>query len=469
MIQSVMLVALGFLLASLLTIFIAPAFWSRAVRLTTDRIKSSLPVSETEIRADKDQLRAQYAVRVHQLEMEIEESKLKAARQLIELNRRDASITEFEAAATRLQSELEENQNARHVLEQTINDRLPRLESRLGEARRLLDARDQEISDWARAAANQEKALAEAQAIHEQQNAELERLNSALTTRRGRDRRRLVEVGVESEQALRSELERLRSRAREQSELIQRLQLQLAGGGMNVNQTSEPLSDAEVSALRRQNAEQAEDIERLTHELAGAEVGGGGDAALRRRIGELTAKLVEQESELEHLRDTLARAQTQDDAPSIAGESKSGLKSRLEMMESQLQRESRTSQRLKAELAAANERAARQSAYYTEELKRFGGRVVRPGNRQSASVEAAKPSRAANASHAAASGVRLVDTMGDASKAPTLAKTSDDAARPGTETAKEQTSSAPDHSSDAAAAGDASSRLLDRLKTYEKT
>jgi len=46
-IQTVMLVALGFLAASLLGLLLASAFWSRAVRLTTIRIKQSMPVSES--------------------------------------------------------------------------------------------------------------------------------------------------------------------------------------------------------------------------------------------------------------------------------------------------------------------------------------------------------------------------------------------------------------------------------------
>ena len=42
-IQSIMLVALGFLTAALLALTFAPAFWSRAVRLTTQRIKERDP------------------------------------------------------------------------------------------------------------------------------------------------------------------------------------------------------------------------------------------------------------------------------------------------------------------------------------------------------------------------------------------------------------------------------------------
>ena len=66
-IQSGMLVGLGFLAASLLSLLIAPLFWARAVRLTSRRIKESMPVSEIEIRADKDRIRAEYAIKVHKM------------------------------------------------------------------------------------------------------------------------------------------------------------------------------------------------------------------------------------------------------------------------------------------------------------------------------------------------------------------------------------------------------------------
>ena len=79
-IQSGMLVALGFLAASLLGLLVASAFWSRAVRLTTARIKQSMPVSEPEIRADRDRLRAEYAIKVHKLEKQLDQAKIERAR-----------------------------------------------------------------------------------------------------------------------------------------------------------------------------------------------------------------------------------------------------------------------------------------------------------------------------------------------------------------------------------------------------
>src|SRR5215471_18804677 len=95
-IQTAMLVALGFLMASLLGLLLASAFWSRAVRLTTKRMKASLPVSEAEIKADLDRLRATHAIKVHKLETQLDQAKHERARHVIEINRRDASISALE-------------------------------------------------------------------------------------------------------------------------------------------------------------------------------------------------------------------------------------------------------------------------------------------------------------------------------------------------------------------------------------
>jgi hypothetical protein len=218
-----MLMALGFLAASLLGLLVASAFWSRAVRLTTARIKQSMPVSEPEIRADRDRLRAEYAIKVHKLEMQLEQAKLERARQLIDLNRRDASISTLETDAMQLKADLEENQNARRVLEQTVTDRLPRVEARLAEAKRLLFNRDREIAELTAGARRHKQALEEVSSINAQKNAQIERLSMALTTRGGRSRHATGDA-ADTEVAMRSEIEALRSKSSEQALLIDRLQ-----------------------------------------------------------------------------------------------------------------------------------------------------------------------------------------------------------------------------------------------------
>ena len=67
MIDIGMYVALGFLLASLLALIVAPAFWRRAVRLTKRRIEMTMPMSASDIQADKDQLRAEFAIELRRV------------------------------------------------------------------------------------------------------------------------------------------------------------------------------------------------------------------------------------------------------------------------------------------------------------------------------------------------------------------------------------------------------------------
>jgi len=219
-IQSAMLVALGFLMACLLALLVAPAFYARAVRLTTQRLRQTMPLSELEIRADKDRVRAEYAIKVHRLESEMEKVRLAAARQLIEISRRDSRINDLEAQLERLKADIEEAQNARRVLEQTVTDRLPRMEQRLNEAKTLLFARDREIADLSQRAEKNAKALLEANTLNAEARSEIERLNAALALRPSKGRR----GHNESEAALRSELEALRAKTREQTQLIEQLQ-----------------------------------------------------------------------------------------------------------------------------------------------------------------------------------------------------------------------------------------------------
>ena len=85
-----------------------------------------------------------------------------------------------------IKADLEENQNARRVLEQTVADRLPKVEARLAEAKRLLFNRDREIAELTQGAKRQKLALEEATSINAQKTAQIDRLSSALTTRGSR-------------------------------------------------------------------------------------------------------------------------------------------------------------------------------------------------------------------------------------------------------------------------------------------
>ncbi len=150
MLEGVLYFALGFLSAALLAIMVAPAIWRRAVVLTRKRIESSVPLTLNEIQADKDQLRAEFAMSTRRLEMSLEELKDKAADQMIEVNRKrdemadlsdefqakSETVTELETKGAELRANLvkqeEQLANTRDILrnaEQRLEQRASELEA----------------------------------------------------------------------------------------------------------------------------------------------------------------------------------------------------------------------------------------------------------------------------------------------------------------------------------------------------
>jgi len=225
-----MLTALGFLIALFAGLLILPAYKRRTIRLNTEAIKRSMPLTEAEIRADKDRLRADYVLSIHGLESKLEKATLAHARQRVDINRRDAAISALEGELEKL----EEHENAHRVLEQTIMDRLPRVESRLAEARRLVLQRDREIAQLSKTANIQSRALEEAGQINTKGRDELLRLNATLVTRAARGRDSYGDDRQDGEVALRTELEALRAKSREQTSMIARLQGLLGRTGTRV-------------------------------------------------------------------------------------------------------------------------------------------------------------------------------------------------------------------------------------------
>lgn len=346
-IQSGMLVALGFLAASLLGLLIAPLFWARAVRLTSKRIKESMPLTDIEIRADKDRIRAEYAIKVHKLESEIEQVRLSTARQQIEINRRDAAVNTLESELEHLRANNEEMQNARRVLEQTISDRLPRVEQGLSEAKKLLFTRDREIGELTRIGERHLSTLDEAKAIAAQQQSEIGQLKTELAAR---DNAARASGQFDGELALRSEIEMLRGKTREQAQLLARLQSMVGHAaspteesrvnGAYVNGEAGPASgemERQLRLLKSRNDDQASEIARLKAAVTVFENGLDGDGKTSIR------------------------------------ESRIGQKARMQSLEAQLQQQTETIQRLRSDLAAANERLARQASYFQAELRRLGG------------------------------------------------------------------------------------------------
>ncbi len=364
-IQSGMLIALGFLAAALFGLLVAPAFWRRAVRLTTRRIKETMPLSELEIAADRDRIRAEYAIKMHKLETLVEQVKLAGARQQIDINRRDARVNMLEADLERLQASLEEVQNAKRVLEQTIADRLPRVESRLTEAKKVLHAREREIGELTKTAASQVQALAAASSINAEQKAEIERLNDIVGSRGLRQGDR--------DAAGRAELEALRAKSREQAQLLERLQSQAGRPGVAL--VGNELGEA-TTAVSSEAAEQ--------------------HAELEREIAALRARGEDQSAEIARLKAAIAVFEKNADGEMLGSirESRLALKARVQSLEAQAVQQSDTVAKLRSELAAANERLARQAAHFTGELKRLGTGGSSTQDRRRSAAAASRPTLA---------------------------------------------------------------------------
>jgi chromosome segregation ATPase len=120
MIESVMYFGIGFLVAALLCLLFVPLVHNRAVRLTMKRLEAATPLSIAEIRADKDQLRAEFAMSTRRLEMSVEKMKAKTTTQLVELGKKTDAINH-------LKKELGEKTAAIFALEardKTLRDQL---------------------------------------------------------------------------------------------------------------------------------------------------------------------------------------------------------------------------------------------------------------------------------------------------------------------------------------------------------
>ncbi len=192
MIEFVLIFLLGFCCAAFLALLVAPAIWRRAVLLTRERIEATVPLTVGELRAEKDRLRAEHAMEVRRIEIELKAVREKAARQ-------EAEIARKQEAIRRLTEDLEQTVGLR-IEQQSVDARY----------QAELDARDEEI-------ARLTHQLDQAEALSHQRKSELDRLNRLHEQSSLDSSDRQIELAArESEiSGLETELASLRSRRKE--------------------------------------------------------------------------------------------------------------------------------------------------------------------------------------------------------------------------------------------------------------
>ena len=106
MIESLMYMGIGFLFAALTLVAVMPRVHDRAVRLTTSRLRATLPQSMEEVEADKDLLRAEFAMSTCRLEKSLEQLRHKSTDQVVELAKRADVINRLKINRNALNVEL---------------------------------------------------------------------------------------------------------------------------------------------------------------------------------------------------------------------------------------------------------------------------------------------------------------------------------------------------------------------------
>ena len=214
MIEPIMYLAIGFLVSMLFGLMIVPLVHNRAVRLTTRRLEAATPLSMAEIQADKDQLRAEFAMSARRLEMSVEQLKNKTTSQLAELGKKSDAIN-------RMKIELGEK-----------NATIFSLEAREKAVKEQLRATEEEFAAKTELLRNAEAALTDKQA-------ELARINHELNDRSMTADSRQVELV-----AVRTQIEQLKGRVGDAEKEFSTTQARLTQERADSERATQELSEA---------------------------------------------------------------------------------------------------------------------------------------------------------------------------------------------------------------------------------
>jgi chromosome segregation ATPase len=145
--ETILLIVLGFSLASLIALFMARGLWTAAIKVGARRMQRQVPSSLVGLQTERDRLRAEYAMLSQRLGARLEAAKTQMAEHMAEVSRHRNRLHELEA--------LEANRGADN---RRLAERVVELEFELAQARatahdlrRDLAARDEALAQAARA------------------------------------------------------------------------------------------------------------------------------------------------------------------------------------------------------------------------------------------------------------------------------------------------------------------------------
>jgi len=121
--EAVLYFALGFLCAGLITLAVSPVIWNRAVTLTQRRFENSVPMTVNEIQAEKDRLRAEFAMELRRTEMELDEERNKTSLSRNDLARTRDKTNALERSASSYKEAIRELENKAHEANLRLEDK----------------------------------------------------------------------------------------------------------------------------------------------------------------------------------------------------------------------------------------------------------------------------------------------------------------------------------------------------------
>jgi chromosome segregation ATPase len=274
MIEPIMYVGLGFLVASLAALIILPFVHARAVRLTMRRLEAATPLSMAEIQADKDQLRAEFAMSTRRLEMSVDKLKTKTTSQLAELGKKTDTIN-------RLKVELGEKTAAIFALEardKALKDQLHATEEELSAKTGTLREVERVLSDKEAELARLSAELDDRSVLFDSQNIEVVSLRTQVDALKGqvmdlqkdvRDTEdRLARERIDAEAAA-HELAEERGQVEKLGQRVAQLERQLAGQVAEAEILSRRLAELETRLAEqgRMLAERERERDQLRREI----------------------------------------------------------------------------------------------------------------------------------------------------------------------------------------------------------
>jgi chromosome segregation ATPase len=120
--ETILLVVLGFALASLIALFMGRMLWAAAVKVGVRRMQRQVPTSLVGLQTERDRLRAEYAMLAQRLGAQLEETKLRLAENMAEVSRLRNRAQEAESSEAIRMDEMRGLQSKVQQLEVALGD-----------------------------------------------------------------------------------------------------------------------------------------------------------------------------------------------------------------------------------------------------------------------------------------------------------------------------------------------------------